>query len=213
MAMPTMLADSDDDLADSTSMQIFKSVHHFYIAIVKKMVKIFPFHDTVLKDLSMLNPDPKLRNTWSPTMVRNLTTHFSKVADDEIEHLMEEFQDYQLSLDDDLPAVKSDSHVNMFWAEMGRKKIFVGAVRFPLLSHVMTTLSLNAHSNADSECVFSVVRKIDTDSCSQLSNDTLQFLLSCKINTNDPCHAFVPDKDLCMELCTGTPVKECVWVT
>ena len=131
-------------------------------------------------------------------MVRNLATRFSIVADDEIEHLVEEIQDYQLSPDDDLPAVTSDSRVDTFWAEMGRKKTFVGAVRFPLLTRVMTTLSVIAHSNnADSERVFSMVRKIDTDSRSQLGNDTLRALLSCKIDTDDPYYAFVPDKDLC----------------
>ncbi|KAK2154429.1 hypothetical protein LSH36_269g09031 [Paralvinella palmiformis] len=80
---------------------------------------------------------------------------------------------------------------------MGRKKKFVGVVGFPLLTHVMTTLSVIAHSNADSERVFSMVRKIDTDSRSQLGSDTLRALLSCKINTDDPCYAFVSDKDLC----------------
>ena len=126
-------------MTDSTRTWIFKSVRYFYVAIVEKMVKIFfPFHDTVLKDLSVLNPDPKLRDTWSSTMVRNLVTRFNIVADDEIEPLVEDFQDYQLSLDDDLP-------------EMGRKKTFVGAVRFPLLTRVMTTLSVIAHSNADND--------------------------------------------------------------
>ena len=49
MAMRTMLADSEDDLADGTRTRIFKSVRLFYVAIVKKMVKIFPFHDTDLQ--------------------------------------------------------------------------------------------------------------------------------------------------------------------
>ena len=80
---------------------------------------------------------------------------------------------------------------------MGRKKTFVGAVRFPLLTRVMTALSVIAHNNTVSERVFSMVRKIDTDSRSQLGSDTLRALLSCKINTDDPCYAFVPDKDLC----------------
>ena len=39
------------DLADSTITRLFKSVRHFYVAIVEKMVKIFPLHDTGLKDL------------------------------------------------------------------------------------------------------------------------------------------------------------------
>ena len=49
MAMWTMLADSGDDLADGTRTRIFKSVRLFYVAIVEKMVKIFPFHDTDLQ--------------------------------------------------------------------------------------------------------------------------------------------------------------------
>ena len=77
MAMRTMLVDSEDDLADSTRMRIFNSVRHFYIAIVEKMVTIFPFHNTVLKDLTVVNPDPELHDTWSPTMVKNLATFFS----------------------------------------------------------------------------------------------------------------------------------------
>jgi len=91
MAMQTMLADSDDDLAETTRTRIFKSVRHFYVAIVEKMVKIFLFNEKELKDLSVLKPDPKLCDTWSPTMMRYLATHFSIVSDDEIEHLVEEF--------------------------------------------------------------------------------------------------------------------------
>ena len=59
----------------------------------------------------------------------------------------------------------------------------------------MTSLSVIAHSNADSE-LFSMCRKIDTDSRSQLGNDTLRALLSCKINRDEPCYSFVPDTDM-----------------
>ena len=57
------------------------------------------------------------------------------------------------------------------------------------------SLSVIAHSNTDSERVFSMCRKIDTDSRSQFGNDTLRVLLSSKINTDDPCYSFVPEKD------------------
>jgi len=46
-------------------------------------------------DRSVQLDDPKLHYTWGPTMVRNLAIRFSIVADDEIEHLVEEFQNYQ----------------------------------------------------------------------------------------------------------------------
>ena len=71
-----------------------------------------------------------------------------------------------------------------------------GAVRFLLLACLMTTLSVIAHSNAGSERMFLMCRNIDTDSRSQLGNNTLRALLSCKIKTDDPCYSFVPEKDL-----------------
>jgi len=40
-----------------------------------------------------------------------------------------------------------------FWAEMA-KKTFAGGMCFPHLAHLMTTLSVITHSNADSERVF-----------------------------------------------------------
>ena len=46
-------------------------------------------------------------------------------------------------------------------------------MHFQYLTHFMKTLSVIAHSNAGSERVFSVCRKIDTDAPSQLCNDTL----------------------------------------
>ena len=89
-----------------------------------------------------------------------------------------------MSPDKYLSAVTSGSRVDTFWAEMGRNKTFLGAVRFPLLTRVMTTtLSVIAHSNSDSERVFSMVRNMDTDSRSQLGMDNLHALLSCNINT------------------------------
>ncbi|KAI0218417.1 Carbonic anhydrase 7 [Lamellibrachia satsuma] len=53
-----------------------------------------------------------------------------------------------------------------------------------------------SHTNAHSERVFSMCRKIDTGSRSQLGHDTLRALLSCKINTDDPCYSIVPEKNL-----------------
>jgi len=63
-----------------------------------------------------------------------------------------------------------------------KKKRFAGGMRFPGLAHLVTTLWMITHSNADSERVFFTRRKIDTDARSQLGNNTLQALLSCKIN-------------------------------
>ena len=44
-------------LARSTGM------HKFYVAVVNKMIKMFPFHDDALRYLAALNSDPVLRQS------------------------------------------------------------------------------------------------------------------------------------------------------
>ena len=191
-----MLANDEDDLEEATSTCVFDSVRRFYVAVVNKMVNIFPFHDDMLRDLAALNPDPALRESWSASSVLDLAIRFGLVADEHHDALVAEFQDYQLSPDDELPLYTADSRVDTFWAEMAKKKPFAGGVCFPHLAHVMTTLSVIAQSNVDSERVLSMCRKIDTEARTQLGNDTLRALLSCKINTDERCYAFQPDSDL-----------------
>ena len=48
---------------------------------------------------------------------------------------------------------------------------------------------MSLHDNsADSEIVFSMVKKTDVDCRSDLSQETICSLLSCKLNTGDACH-------------------------
>jgi len=98
------------------------------------------------------------------------------VADEHHDALVAKFQHYHLTSDDELP--------------------FAGGMRFPRLAHLMTILTEMAHSNADSERVFSMCCKIDTDARSQLGTDTLHALLSCKISMDEPCYAFQADSYL-----------------
>ena len=176
--------------------RILDSVRKFYVTILNKMVKIFPFHDDELRNLAALNSDPALRESWSSSSVRELAIDFDLVTDEYHEALVAKFQDYQLTPGDELPLYSVDSCVDTLWADMAKKKTFAGALRFPHLAHFMTTLSVVAHSNADSERVFFICNKIDTDARSQLGNDNLHPLLSRKINIDEPCCAFQSDSDL-----------------
>ncbi|KAK2163279.1 hypothetical protein LSH36_82g00005 [Paralvinella palmiformis] len=49
-------------IVESKETGIFDSVRNFYVAVVNKLIKIFPFHDDVLRDLVALIPDPALRS-------------------------------------------------------------------------------------------------------------------------------------------------------
>ena len=64
---------------------------------------------------------------------------------------------------------------------MGWKKI-AGKQIFSNLAALMKLLLCIAHSNPSSERIFSMVRKIVTESRTNMQNDTVCGLLSCKLN-------------------------------
>ena len=70
-----------------------------------------------------------------------------------------------------------------------------GSHRFATLCPVVLPLVPLPYSNPDSERVFSMVKKIDTDSRFDLGQDTACALLS-KLNTEDSCFKFQPSDEL-----------------
>ena len=83
-----------------------------------------------------------LRESCSSSSVRELPIRFGLVADEHHDWLIAEFQDYQLTPDDEMPLYSADSRVDTFWAEMAKKKTLRGEMRFPHLAQLMTTLSV-----------------------------------------------------------------------
>ena len=51
------------------------------------------------------------------------------------------------------------------------------------------------HSNADTERVFSMLKKIQSDSRDNLADNTIHSLLSVKINNPVECHKYKPESD------------------
>ena len=66
-------------------------------------------------------------------------------------------------------------------------KVPMGSVRFPILSTVYTALP---PSNTDSERTFSMMRKLNIYSRSNLLAKTTTSYLQCKINFDRCCHKF-----------------------
>ena len=99
--------------------------------------------------------------------------------------------------------------VDSFSAAMTRLKTGVGCLRFGYLCCVMMPLLCLPNSNADSKRVFSMVKKIQTDCRSDLRQDTICGLLTCKLN-NDWLSAVSRVAESSevghMELCASTPV-------
>ena len=83
----------------------FKSIRNFYITSLQKMIQKFPFQDSLLKDLGILQPEKT--SSYSVATVLTLANRFPQLglADAEsLDQLREKFLDFQLS-PADLPSL------------------------------------------------------------------------------------------------------------
>jgi len=125
----------------------------------------------------------------------------------ELTKLGEEFVDYQLLRDEDIPAhVWNDARIDpceeggnvhyrmdTLWHYLSTLKSGDGYQRFMKLCRIAKLVLVIPHSNVGEERVFSMVRKNKTPFRPSLSLDkTLPSLLTVKLATEEPCHKFEP---------------------
>ena len=97
---------------------------------------------------------------------------------------------FAMATDAELPPM--DGGLDAFWAAMATRTTALGDHPFATLSVVMKVYLLMPHSDADSERVFSMVNKIDTEHRSELAQDTIAALLSVKVNCTADTHSYEP---------------------
>ncbi len=123
----------------------------------------------------------------------------------ELTKIAEEFVQYQLLTEEDIPLrVREEAGVDdegegshyrldILWHYLSTMKGGDGRLLFPRLSKVAKLVLVIPHSNADEERVFSIVRKNKTPFRPNLSLDKLlPSLLTVKLATEEPCHKFNP---------------------
>jgi hypothetical protein len=71
----------------------------------------------------------------------------------------------------------------LFWSEVNKMTTLDGQPRFKLLHQLMAGLLSIPVSNADSECGFSMLRKIHTDQRANLDQSTIIALMGMKFNS------------------------------
>lgn len=101
------------------------------------------------------------------------------------DRLREELIDYQVTDSKHLP---QEDRIDRFWGLLGKD------MRFSELTRLMKALLCIPHSNASSERVFSMVRKIVTENRMLLDNSTVCALLSCKINHTGQAYKYTPSQ-------------------
>ena len=79
------------------------------------------------------------------------------------------------------------SDVVQFWLQALAMKSPMDEQKYLHLSTLSLQLLSIPASNADSECVFSVVKRIKTEFCSSLSTESVSALISCHFNKTSKC--------------------------
>ena len=120
----------------------FSAVKQFYFATLQKMFKKFPFGDTILKDLGIVQPNKT--DSYTVNTIHRLAKRFPQIelaSSDSLDHLAEEFTDFLLS-PSDLPPLTyykdcdgtKTPRPGPFWWEVGKMKTLLGESRFPNLA-------------------------------------------------------------------------------
>ena len=168
----------------------FLCIKAFYTATLQKFFKNFPFGDTILQDLGIVQPTKT--KSYTVSTINRLAERFPQIeldSPDSLHLLAQEFTDFLLS-PEDLPALRyykncnevEKLHPGLFWWEVGKIKTLLGGLRFANLAKLIAGLLAIPSSNADSERGFSILRKIHRD------QSTVVALMSQKFNSDDRCH-------------------------
>ena len=161
----------------------FEAIRRFYVSSTKKMLVKFPFGDSLIRDLRVIQPEHTF--SFSFNTITSLAKRFPQIGINDtvsLHNMKEQFQDFKLS-PNDLPVLvkyKAADGVmrpkaGPFWLEVGKMTTLD-----ELISSLMTI-------PADSEQGFSMLRKIHTDQRSNLEHSSIVALMAMKFNLDDCC--------------------------
>lgn len=142
------------------------------------MLKSFPLADKALQLVPVV--DPRNRQKFTARAVRDFASELSFYKEPaSLDSLQREFTTFLLDDDvDDMEAVSGNSIIQ-FWIDREST--------YPCLSAFIQALLVIPHSNAQSERVFSMLKKIFTEHRSSLSQESITSLLSIKLNNPSCC--------------------------
>ena len=133
------MRERDELLGTSDLVNFFVHVRSFLSNLVISARKRLPFHDSVISDISCL--DPRERTTSTPGMIRRLVERFSHLVPTECCDLIEEqFSLYQTTKD-----TRFD-RIDHFWGEIGKIESSTG-IPYGSLSNFAKCLLCIPHGN------------------------------------------------------------------
>jgi hypothetical protein len=138
-----------------------------------------PLNHPVLQYAHIIHPSKKEQFKFSN--IKALVSSLLPFSSIDTEELESEFRDYLVT---DFP---KDCAPEVFWSDH--------TAAYPNLSRLMQAVMSVPHSNASSERIFSMLRKIHTDARGSLCRDTIRSLMTIKVNERDCCDgvSFTPN--------------------
>lgn len=161
--------------------KFYKEVRCFFIKALNYIKEKFPHDDVVVNNATVLDVSHRAKASFGN--IYELLERFPGIVEEhEVPTLGNEFLDYKLLDDSELPStsfVMADGTIvsrridevwfDLFWMKDPVK----GANTFLVLAKFMTAILIIPHSNADCERLFSMVRKNKTESRSSIALGTL----------------------------------------
>lgn len=175
---------SDNEGQVSATRDIYAAIRNFQAAFIKKLLKTFQFSSRTFTLLSYLDPSKVMQAPLA--IAGELCSTFTVPSDREQVQL--EFREF-LSDAACMPT-DADTDVLQYWLHIKSIKASTGHLLYSNLSSLVPQLLAIPVSNADSERVFSLVRRIRTDFRASLSTSTLSSLIGCRFNNMSPCCEF-----------------------
>lgn len=165
-----------------------KDVKNFFSSAAKYIVNKFPLTDKLLQNAAVLDVSRRLQSKYD--MLEFFIDKFpSLLPSDKIQNLRLEFSKFQTEL---LPEeILEEERVDIQWHKIGQLKTLDNIPKFAHLAQVMKGLCCLSHSNADTERVFSLVRKNHTEFRARMTTESLSALIIQKVHMNSRglvCH-------------------------
>jgi hypothetical protein len=170
-------------LSSDEETTFFQSVRNYFMIACDYIIKKLPVNDPLLQHAEVA--DIKLRTNQKFSSVEYFMDKFSVlhtcISDDnnncrdQIEIQFSHYQIEKLSAD-----IIEEDRIDKSWSMISQIKGFDGKPNFSELANLMLGILVIPHSNADSERIFSQVRKNRTETRPNLSISTLSSLMVLK---------------------------------
>ena len=174
----------------------FRAVKAFFIRATEYLLQWCPLQDELLLHATWLDFEQRLEKSFDS--VEYFVLRYPEIFPDmNIDHLNEQFVNYQLLAAEDIPSVVKESigleekdpyPVDVLWGYLRGVKIpGTNCFAFDLLFKVAEVVMTIPHSNAGEERIFSLINKNKTSSRSSLRLDgTLSSLIVVKTHIENP---------------------------